>query len=92
MARWVKPSGVKRLEQASVGPLPTRRQFNLDDFAAHLLNPLLLFEPVIVGHQLSEKSILQFPLSTNPGLTRNTSGDLKHAHGRKLSCYLTGQI
>jgi hypothetical protein len=82
---------VGALEQTGVGTLPTSRQLNLNDFAAHFLNALLLFEPVVVGHQLSEKSILQLPLGANPGLTRDTSGDLKHAHGRKLSCYLTGQ-
>jgi hypothetical protein len=83
---------VGALEQTGIGTLPTSSQLNLNDFAAHFLNALLLFEPVLVGHQLGKERILQLPLGTNPGLTGNASGDLKHAHGRKLSCYITGQM
>jgi hypothetical protein len=77
---------VGALEQAGIGTLPTSSQLNFNDFAAHFLNALLLFKPVIVGHQLGKKRILQFALGTNPGLARNASGNFKHAHGRKLSC------
>jgi hypothetical protein len=68
------------LLQSGIGTRLTRCQFDLDNFAPHFHNSLLLTKPVIVGNQFGEVGILQFSLSTNPGLTGNAGSHLEHTH------------
>jgi hypothetical protein len=66
--------------QTGIATLLPRRQFHLNDLATHLLDALLLTEPVIVGHEFREKSILQFPLGANPSLAWHAGSHLEHSH------------
>jgi hypothetical protein len=69
------------LQQARIRTGFARCQFNLHNPATHLLDALLLFKPIVIGHQLRKEGVLQFPLGTNSRLAGNASRDLKHSHG-----------
>lgn len=71
---------MRSLQQPSVGAGLTRCQFDLNDFATHLHDALLLPEPIVIGNELSEVGILQLPLGANSGLAGNASRNLEHAH------------
>jgi hypothetical protein len=70
-----------KLEQTSIRTWLTGGELNLNDFAAHFHNPLLLAEPVIVRNQLGEIGILQLSLCSDSGLAGNASSHFKHSHG-----------
>lgn len=75
-----KQLAIANLDKTRVHTRLTSGQLNLDDFATHLHDALLLTEPVVVRHQLGEVGVLQFPLGPNPGLAGNTSRNLEHPH------------
>ena len=70
-----------KLLQTSIYSLLACSQLNLEDFAPHFHNPLLLAKPVIEGNQLREKGILQFSLGAGATLAGNAGCNLKHSHG-----------